>query len=44
MQSPVSKTLEIWTDGACKQNPGPGGWGRISCMAAMYWIFMAVRL
>ena len=27
MQSPVSKTLEIWTDGACKQNPGPGGWG-----------------
>lgn len=27
MQFPVSKTLEIWTDGACKQNPGPGGWG-----------------
>ena len=20
-------TLEIWTDGACKGNPGPGGWG-----------------
>lgn len=20
-------TLEIWTDGACKRNPGPGGWG-----------------
>lgn len=20
-------TLEIWTDGACKNNPGPGGWG-----------------
>ena len=19
--------LEIWTDGACKNNPGPGGWG-----------------
>lgn len=19
--------LEIWTDGACKFNPGPGGWG-----------------
>lgn len=19
--------LEIWTDGACKRNPGPGGWG-----------------
>lgn len=21
------KTLEIWTDGACKKNPGVGGWG-----------------
>ncbi len=20
-------TLHIWTDGACKFNPGPGGWG-----------------
>ena len=20
-------TVEIWTDGACKGNPGPGGWG-----------------
>ena len=19
--------LHIWTDGACKYNPGPGGWG-----------------
>lgn len=19
--------LDIWTDGACKSNPGPGGWG-----------------
>ena len=19
--------LNIWTDGACKKNPGPGGWG-----------------
>ena len=19
--------VEIWTDGACKGNPGPGGWG-----------------
>ncbi|MCL2454714.1 MAG: ribonuclease HI [Micrococcales bacterium] len=19
--------MEIWTDGACKNNPGPGGWG-----------------
>lgn len=22
-----SQTVEIWTDGACKGNPGPGGWG-----------------
>ena len=21
------KTVEIWTDGACKGNPGTGGWG-----------------
>ncbi|MEI2416435.1 ribonuclease HI [Orrella sp. JC864] len=21
------QTVEIWTDGACKGNPGPGGWG-----------------
>lgn len=20
-------SVEIWTDGACKGNPGPGGWG-----------------
>ncbi|HTT12292.1 MAG TPA: ribonuclease HI [Burkholderiaceae bacterium] len=24
-----SKTVEIWTDGACKGNPGPGGWGAL---------------
>jgi len=23
------KTVEIFTDGACSGNPGPGGWGRI---------------
>ena len=23
----TEKKLEIWTDGACKFNPGPGGWG-----------------
>jgi len=22
-----SPTVDIWTDGACKGNPGPGGWG-----------------
>ena len=23
------KTIQIYTDGACKSNPGPGGWGAI---------------
>jgi len=23
------KTVEIFTDGACKGNPGPGGWGAV---------------
>ncbi len=23
------KTIEIYTDGACKGNPGPGGWGAL---------------
>ena len=23
----VRPTVEIWTDGGCKPNPGPGGWG-----------------
>ena len=23
------KTVEIWTDGGCKPNPGPGGWAAI---------------
>jgi ribonuclease HI len=25
----MSKTIEIWTDGACAGNPGPGGWGAL---------------
>ena len=25
----VEPTVEIFTDGACKGNPGPGGWGAI---------------
>ena len=25
----MSKTVEIWTDGACSGNPGPGGWGAL---------------
>lgn len=24
-----SELVEIWTDGGCKPNPGPGGWGAI---------------
>jgi len=24
-----SSVVEIWTDGACSGNPGPGGWGAI---------------
>ena len=23
----MADTVEIWTDGACSGNPGPGGWG-----------------
>jgi len=23
--------IEIWTDGACSGNPGPGGWGVLLC-------------
>jgi ribonuclease HI len=23
----TKENVEIWTDGACKGNPGPGGWG-----------------
>jgi ribonuclease HI len=26
---PLKKKVEIFTDGACKGNPGPGGWGAI---------------
>lgn len=25
----VTTLVEIWTDGGCKPNPGPGGWGAI---------------
>ncbi len=27
--SEASKSVVIWTDGACSGNPGPGGWGAI---------------
>ena len=26
---PSTDVVEIWTDGGCKPNPGPGGWGAI---------------
>lgn len=26
-QDEAAVAVEIWTDGACKGNPGPGGWG-----------------
>lgn len=25
----MTETVEIWTDGACSGNPGPGGWGAL---------------
>ena len=25
----MSQRVEVWTDGACSGNPGPGGWGAI---------------
>lgn len=25
----ASKVVEIWSDGACSGNPGPGGWGAL---------------
>jgi ribonuclease HI len=27
----AAEVVEIWTDGGCKPNPGPGGWGAILC-------------
>ncbi len=29
MSVPSNLAVEIWTDGACSGNPGPGGWGAI---------------
>ena len=25
----MTDLIEIWTDGACSGNPGPGGWGAV---------------
>lgn len=30
----VMKRIEIFTDGACKGNPGPGGWGALLRLGA----------
>ncbi|RFD20314.1 ribonuclease HI [Komagataeibacter melaceti] len=30
-QPTASDVVEIWTDGGCKPNPGPGGWGALLC-------------
>ncbi|MDR0529338.1 MAG: ribonuclease HI [Zoogloeaceae bacterium] len=30
----VETTVEIYTDGACKGNPGPGGWGALLKLGA----------
>jgi ribonuclease HI len=27
MSTPAQSKVVIYTDGACKGNPGPGGWG-----------------
>ena len=27
--SPIDSSVQIFTDGACKGNPGPGGWGAL---------------
>ena len=32
----MSDTIEIWTDGACSGNPGPGGWGAILTFGELY--------
>ena len=29
LPSAAQPQVEIWTDGACKGNPGPGGWGAL---------------
>ena len=29
MRRTAEESIEIWTDGACRGNPGPGGWGAL---------------
>ena len=28
-EAPAPEPIQVWTDGACKGNPGPGGWGAL---------------
>ena len=36
-------TVELFTDGACKGNPGPGGWGALLvCMGLYYDLWCVV--
>ncbi|HEY0419286.1 MAG TPA: ribonuclease HI, partial [Acetobacteraceae bacterium] len=28
-ETPAPRSVDIFTDGACSGNPGPGGWGAI---------------
>ncbi len=34
MTAPDGQTVEIFTDGACSGNPGPGGWGAVLRLGA----------
>ena len=36
--------LRIFTDGACSDNPGPGGWGVVFCMADSYKTYSGYEL
>lgn len=29
LDQPALEPVQIWTDGGCKPNPGPGGWGAV---------------
>lgn len=31
MNQPETDNVELYTDGACRGNPGPGGWGVLLC-------------
>lgn len=35
----MAEPIEIWTDGACSGNPGPGGWGVVMVKGGETWEF-----